>query len=30
MDNSWDYNEGQSEILMGKALRTAIGRKFFS
>lgn len=21
MDNSWDYNEGQSELRMGKALR---------
>src|SRR5260370_33383133 len=21
MDNSWDYNDGQSEIRMGKALR---------
>ena len=29
MDNSWDYNEGQSEILMGKALRDGYRQKVF-
>ena len=27
MDNSWDYNGGRSEILMGKACATAIARR---
>ena len=27
MDNSWDYNEGQSEIRMGKALRDGYRQK---
>jgi aryl-alcohol dehydrogenase-like predicted oxidoreductase len=27
MDNSWDYNDGQSEIRMGKAQRDCIGTK---
>jgi predicted aldo/keto reductase-like oxidoreductase len=27
MDNSWDYNEGQSEIRMGKALKDGYRRK---
>jgi uncharacterized protein len=29
MDNSWDYNEGQSEILMGKALKDGYRQKVF-
>jgi predicted aldo/keto reductase-like oxidoreductase len=29
MDNSWDYNEGQSEIRMGKALRGGYRQKAF-
>lgn len=29
LDNSWDYNEGQSEIRMGKALRDGYRRKAF-
>jgi predicted aldo/keto reductase-like oxidoreductase len=29
MDNSWDYNEGRSEILMGKALRDGYRDKVF-
>jgi predicted aldo/keto reductase-like oxidoreductase len=29
MDNSWDYNEGQSEIRMGKALRDGYRSKAF-
>jgi uncharacterized protein len=29
MDNSWDYNEGQSEILMGKALQDGYRQKVF-
>src|SRR5689334_12131315 len=29
MDNSWDYNEGQSEIRMGKALRDGYRGKVF-
>ena len=29
MDNSWDYNEGQSEIRMGKALRDGYREKVF-
>jgi uncharacterized protein len=29
MDNSWDYNEGQSEILMGKALKDGYRKKVF-
>ena len=29
MDNSWDYNEGQSEIRMGKALKDGYRRKVF-
>ena len=29
MDNSWDYNEGQSEIRMGKALRDGYRQKVF-
>ena len=29
MDNSWDYNEGQSEIRMGKALRDGYRKKVF-
>jgi aryl-alcohol dehydrogenase-like predicted oxidoreductase len=29
MDNSWDYNEGQSEIRMGKALRDGYRDKVF-
>jgi aryl-alcohol dehydrogenase-like predicted oxidoreductase len=24
MDNSWDYNDGESEIRMGKALRDGL------
>src|SRR5437868_7405358 len=27
MDNSWDYNEGQSEIRMGKALKEGYRQK---
>jgi uncharacterized protein len=29
MDNSWDYNEGQSEIRMGKALKGGYRQKVF-
>ncbi len=29
MDNSWDYNEGQSEIRMGKALQDGYREKVF-
>jgi aryl-alcohol dehydrogenase-like predicted oxidoreductase len=29
MDNSWDYNEGQSEIIMGKALKNGYREKVF-
>src|SRR6476469_175129 len=29
MDNSWDYNEGQSEIRMGKALKDGYRQKVF-
>ena len=29
MDNSWDYNEGQSELRMGKALRDGYRQKVF-
>ena len=29
MDNSWDYNDGQSEIRMGKALRDGYREKAF-
>src|SRR5258705_8723143 len=29
MDNSWDYNGGQSEIRMGKALRDGYRQKVF-
>lgn len=29
MDNSWDYNEGQSEIRMGKALRDGYRERVF-
>jgi predicted aldo/keto reductase-like oxidoreductase len=29
MDNSWDYNEGRSEIRMGKALRDGYRKKVF-
>jgi predicted aldo/keto reductase-like oxidoreductase len=29
MDNSWDYNDGQSEIRMGKALRDGYRKKVF-
>jgi uncharacterized protein len=29
LDNSWDYNEGQSEIRMGKALRDGYRQKAF-
>ena len=29
MDNSWDYNNGQSEIRMGKALRDGYRQKVF-
>src|SRR3977135_1331930 len=29
MDNSWDYNEGASEIRMGKALRDGYREKVF-
>jgi aryl-alcohol dehydrogenase-like predicted oxidoreductase len=29
MDNSWDYNEGQSEVLMGKALQDGYRQKVF-
>lgn len=29
MDNSWDYNEGESEILMGKALKDGYREKVF-
>src|SRR6202171_4546659 len=29
MDNSWDYNQGQSELRMGKALRDGYRDKVF-
>jgi predicted aldo/keto reductase-like oxidoreductase len=29
MDNSWDYNQGQSEIVMGKALKEGYRQKVF-
>ena len=29
MDNSWDYNDGRSEIIMGKALRDGYREKVF-
>ena len=29
MDNSWDYNEGASEMRMGKALRDGYRNKVF-
>src|SRR3984957_20013255 len=29
MDNSWDYNEGQSELRMGKALQDGYRHKVF-
>ena len=29
MDNSWDYNEGQSELQMGKALKNGYRQKVF-
>src|SRR4051812_45971511 len=29
MDNSWDYNDGQSELRMGKALRDGYRDKVF-
>jgi predicted aldo/keto reductase-like oxidoreductase len=29
MDNSWDYNEGQSEVRMGKALKGGYRKKVF-
>src|SRR5580658_4272976 len=29
MDNSWDYNEGQSELRMGKALKDGYREKVF-
>src|SRR6187397_2091001 len=29
MDNSWDYNEGQSELRMGKALRDSYRDRVF-
>ena len=29
MDNSWDYNEGKSELLMGKALKDGYREKVF-
>src|SRR5438270_9343069 len=29
LDNSWDYNEGQSEIRMGKALKDGYRQKVF-
>ena len=29
MDNSWDYNDGESEIRLGKALRNGYRRKAF-
>jgi aryl-alcohol dehydrogenase-like predicted oxidoreductase len=30
MDNSWDYNDGESEIRMGKALRDGYAKRFSS
>lgn len=27
LDNSWDYNEGESEVRMGKASATGIARR---
>src|SRR5690242_2247836 len=29
LDNSWDYNEGRSETIMGKALRDGYRQKAF-
>jgi len=29
LDNSWDYNEGASEVRMGKALRDGYRKKVF-
>ena len=29
MDNSWDYNEGQSELRMGKALQDGYRHQVF-
>ena len=29
LDNSWDYNDGKSEIRMGKALRDGYRQKAF-
>ena len=29
MDNCWDYNDGESEIRMGKALRDGYRQKVF-
>jgi aryl-alcohol dehydrogenase-like predicted oxidoreductase len=29
MDNSWDYNEGQSEVIMGKALKDGYRQRVF-
>jgi len=30
LDNSWDYNDGQSELRMGAALRDGYRKKVFS